>query len=386
MIARFRPSYTYLDIWQAFWLVLTGFPAEKLLAEKLTGLFHVRKIIFFNQARVGIWAIFKSLAIKGGVISPAYNCLVVPEAISYAGPDNHFADVSGKDFNMEAKNIKKALKKDSQAILMVHQFGIPAEVKEIQSLAKKEKLILIEDAAPALGASRGEKLVGNAALASVISFEDTKIICAVDGGAVLTNDGNLAEKIKFLAEKFPRKKSLKALFNALAFRFLTEPLIYEIVFRLSTKKARGFNLVEKTAPLNHFSLWSNFQAALVYVQFDKLGENLNKRRQIALVYLEGLRGIRGLILPAIKKGLLPSWERFPIRVADREKFFKFMSSRGVDLAWSFNYNCGKIFGRGRYPLAEEISQKVIDLPLYPDLSLARAQRIVGLVKSYFQSA
>lgn len=383
MIARFRPSYTYSDIFQALKLSLSKFPVEEKLAEKIRLMYQVKYVFFFNQARVALYVLLKSLGIKGGVISPAYNCIVVPEAVDYAGLTNHFCEINLESFNMEAQDVKKALKKDSKIVLLTHQFGIPAKTEEIKKLAQKRKLVLIEDAAAALGGTYKNKLLGIIGRAAIISFQDTKIITAVDGGALITNDDHLAKRIKAFHQKLKRRGSLRPFFKALAFRLFTEPTVYPLVFKLWTHKARGYDKRQEKIPPGHLFLWSKFQAALAYVQFDKLEENLKKREKIAKIYLEGLRKVKDLDLPRVEKDSLPAWVRFPIRVKKREKFFRYMSKNGIDLAWSFNYDCGEIFQKKRLPNSQEAKQTVVDLPIYPDLSLKETRRVTFLVKKYF---
>ena len=380
MIARFRPVYSYSDILAGF------FSSQKdieILRKKIQELFKTEYVFFYSQARVALYILIKALSQKGAVISPAYNCIVVPDAIRFAGMDNQLADVSLDDYNMTIKDVQKVINNQSKILLATHQYGIPCDIEGLSSVAKRNELILIEDAAAAMGANINGKLVGTSGVASIMSFQDTKVLNGVTGGCLVIFDKSLAARVKELSFNVDLISKLNFLKKAVAFKTATLPLVYSLVFPIWTKKAGAYTMPEeseKNMPDDYLEGINVVTASLINKQIPNLEEIVQKKKNIGDKYLKLLSGVKSLILPKIKRGITPAWERFPIRVEDRLNFFRNLSGNGIDLAWTFSYSCAKEYSQNNAPNTLHASEHVLNLPIYPDLDNNDIIKIVEKIK------
>lgn len=385
MISRFRPTYTYNQILSSF---LEKDGANLKLKEKLRDIYKTQHVYLFGQARVGIYVLLKSLEVTGGVLSPAYNCIVVPDAVRFAGMENQFVDISLDDFNMSRNSVTKNITPRSKVLIATHQFGIPCDIEFMKSFAKKHSLVLLEDSAAAMGAKIGDKPAGTFGDAAIISFQDTKVINAVEGGCLLVYESKLAQKIdSFLKNNIVDliDSGFDFLRSAMAFKTGTKPNLYDLAFKVWTAKAKAYTNAEKSQEQmsNHYlSGMSDFSAKLVLSQISSLEANVKKRNLIAKKYYQAVESDFRIDLPLIDKKRAPAWTRFPIRVNNKELFFKSMISQGVDLAWTFSYSCPEEYNVGsRFPNSRIASKTVIDLPVYPNLNDLEIEKIIKSVKN-----
>ena len=146
--------------------------------------------ISFAKARIGLYTILQALNIKQGdeVILPAYTCVVVPNALRYHGIIPKYVDINPQTYNMNIEQVKKAITKKTKAIIAHHIYGQPCDIAELQEIAKKHNLYLIEDAAQSLGASYKNKKVGNFGVMGSFSFYFGHHISTIEGGMITTDD------------------------------------------------------------------------------------------------------------------------------------------------------------------------------------------------------
>src|SRR3990167_7979757 len=131
------------------------------------------------------------------VITTSFSFVASTNAILFAGAKPIFVDIKD-DFNLDPKLIEEKINKKTKAILPVHLYGYPAEMRMVMEIARKHKLLVIEDAAQAHGAMIGSKMVGSFGHCNCFSFYPTKNMTTLEGGMVTTNDEILAKKIKLL--------------------------------------------------------------------------------------------------------------------------------------------------------------------------------------------
>lgn len=385
MISRFRPTYTYSQILSSF---LGKDRANLELKEKLGDIYKTQHVYLFGQARVGIYVLLKSLGMTGGVLSPAYNCIVVPDAVRFARMENQFVDISLDDFNMSRSSLTKNITSGSRVLIATHQFGIPCDIEFMKSFSKEHNLVLLEDSAAAMGAKIGDKPAGTFGDAAIISFQDTKVINAGEGGCLLVHDSKLAQKI----DSFLKNNAVDLidsdfglLRSAVAFKTATKPNLYDLAFKIWTAKAKAYTNAEKRQeqmPNHYLSGMSDFSAKLVLSQISSLEANVKKRNLIAKKYYQTLVSDSRICLPLIDKKETLAWTRFPIRVNNKELFFKSMISLGVDLAWTFSYSCPEEYNIGKqFPNSRIASKTVIDLPIYPNLNDLEIEKIIKSVKN-----
>ncbi len=386
-IPRYDPTYRLADIFAALHLCLTGNPAGRL-AECLRRLLVTKHVFLFSGARVALYVLLRACRRPGRVLVPAFNCLAVPEAVRYAGYTPVFVDVGHLSVNMTAETVRKAISSHPAVIVITHQFGIPCEVVNILDLGRQHQALVVEDAAAALGARFQGRPAGSFGEATIISFHVTKVIAGGRGGALLTNNDELAHNIDSFLEKaaVPSERCWGSVLRAAAWRIATNSRLYPAIqFGYST--LRGEQMFEVVPPRlemppGFLATCSDFSAALILRQLDRLPGNLARRRRLGQLYTERLTGHPCLTLPAIPEGCVPSWIQFPIIVADKQGLYKHMQRHRVDLSWTFRYSCADSFGLNGFPNARRAAETVLGLPTYPSLSDEQAEHICCAIGSY----
>lgn len=385
MIPRYSPTYRWSDLFAS--LKFSSNDSTDQLAEALACLYGVRHVFLFDRARVALFALLRAYGRPGGVVVPAYNCIAIPECVVAAGYRVEFADIGENSFNMTSDTLEGCLSPNTTVVLLTHQFGIPCDVHEMIKLCRSRGVLVVEDAAAALGAKLHGHLVGTFSDATILSFHRTKVISGGLGGALLTNDGDLASAVSELMEQAssPRTRweafAVEAAWKIamgertyravhLGYRLLREEQMFEVV--KSTSEASG----KFTRPCSQFS------KALVLGQLDNLKSNIQHRCQLAALYTTKLEGQPYLKLPTVPIDSSPSWIQFPLVVDNRKEFFSYMGRRGIDLNWTFRYCCPDSFQLDGFPNARKAARHVVGLPTYPSLPESRASQVCFAAGSY----
>lgn len=284
------------------------------------------------------------------VIVPANTYIASWLAATYAGATPIPVDPCRDTMNIDPKEIEKAITSKTKAIMPVHLYGLPAQMDEINAIAKKYNLRVIEDAAQAHGASYKGKKAGNLSDIAGFSFYPGKNLGAYgDGGAVVTNDQKLAEKVRSLGNYGSIQK-------------------YE-------NKYQGVN-----------SRLDEVQAAFLRVKLKRLTEWNLRREKIANFYLKSLDGL-DLILPANPEWAASSWHLFPVRSKKRDELLKKLNDANIGAIIHYpipphlqkayeNLN----FKRGDFQISEDIAKEVLSLPIGPHLKMEEVQRVVEVLR------
>lgn len=233
--------------------------------------FKVRYAIPTSSCTGAMHLILKALGVKEGdeVIVPDTTWVATASVVKYVGAKPIFADIDRSTWTICTKSLISKITKKTKAIIVVHLYGHPCNMSEILKISKKYKLFLVEDAAPALGATYKNKLIGTFGIASAFSFQGAKLVVSGEGGIILTSNKVLNSKIKKLAAHGRGGNGKKGTF-----------WIDEIGFKYSM---------------------SNIQAALCLAQFERLDELIKKRRKIFKWYEETFNKNNKIILNKEKK-------------------------------------------------------------------------------------
>jgi dTDP-4-amino-4,6-dideoxygalactose transaminase len=167
---------------------------EKRLAEHL----GVKYLICVANGSLALQVAYKALDLKGEVITTPFSFAATAGTLAWEGLKPVFADIDVKSYNLNPDNIESLITDQTSAIVPVHVFGNPCEVEQIQEIADKHNLKVIYDAAHAFGSKYKGKSVLNYGDISTISFHATKLFHTIEGGAIITNDDELAKKIRLL--------------------------------------------------------------------------------------------------------------------------------------------------------------------------------------------
>jgi len=304
-----------------------------------------------------LFLILRGYGIGGGdeVIVPAQTFIATWLAVSHTGARPVAVESHQHGFQMDPARVVAAITGRTRAILAVHLYGEPSNMDALREIAARGNLRLIEDAAQAHGARWCGRPAGGLGDAAGFSFYPSKNLGAFgDGGAVVTNDRQLAEAVRRLRN-----------YGALG---------------KSDHDICGYN-----------SRLDSLQAALLRVRLRHLEEWNARRRALARMYRKGLAGTR-CVLPVVAEGAEPCWHVFAIRHPDREQLRSFLQARGVETAIHYPVPphlspayAGLGYRRGDFPLAERWADTVLSLPMGPHVDDAAAERVMEAVRA-FESA
>ncbi len=355
--------------------------------------------ISFQRGRDALLVLLQALGIghDDEVILQAYTCIVVPNAISYAGAKPVYADLENIGFNIDPLGIEKLMSKRTKAVIVQHTFGVPVDLPVIQALCKKHNLILIEDCAHALSASfKGSKL-GTFGHASIFSFGRDKTISSVWGGMVATNDPTLAGKLREVQNQLPLPSSFQIV------QALLHPLLFALIkpiyrFRVGRGLVKAFQKI-RLLPLVIFSeekqgrkpdfMPQKMPAVLAKLslhQLHKLDRFHGHRKTIAKLYSEGLKGFSGLELPSPHPDDDPAWLRFTIRSSQAAKILEAAKNKGIFLGDWYRTVLAppvdeSLFGyeKGSCPRAEKAATESVNLPTHIQMTDKQVQEIINFI-------
>jgi dTDP-4-amino-4,6-dideoxygalactose transaminase len=285
------------------------------------------------------------------VVMPANTFVATAEAVVRAGARPAFADVDPECLLIDPVSVEAATSDSTKAVLPVHLFGQLAPMAAIAKVAARRGAIVIEDAAQAHGATQDGMPPASIGLLAGVSFYPGKNLGAYgDAGAVLTDSGELARRVRLLGDHGSERK-------------------YEHV-------AIGFN-----------SRLDAFQAVVLRAKLARLAAHNDARRQAATRYAELLHDLPGVILPVTAPGNEHVWHLYVVRVPRRDEVLRRLQDDGVQAAIhypvpvhlqpAFRY-LG--YGRGDFPVAEAAAKQLLSLPLYPQITEEQQVRVVRALR------
>jgi len=284
------------------------------------------------------------------VIVPANTFIATWLAAAQTGATLVPVDADPDTMNIDLDGVEAAVTERTRAIMPVHLYGQPVPAARLMALAEAQDIFVLEDAAQAHGARDGNSPAGSLGHAAGFSFYPGKNLGAFgDGGALVTRDADLADRVRMLANYGSREK-----------------YVHDEI---------GTN--SRLDPL---------QAAFLSVKLRKLEEWTDRRRAIAAIYLDTLADAPGVRLPGIAAGTDPVWHLFVIRHDRRDAFQAALAERGVPTALHYpfaNHHSGAFraeFGDRSWPVTEEICRTCLSLPIGPHLTEDEAHDIAGIIR------
>jgi dTDP-4-amino-4,6-dideoxygalactose transaminase len=285
------------------------------------------------------------------VIVPANTYIATWLAVSYAGATPVPVEPDERTYNIDPKRIETAVTKRTKAIIPVHLYGQPADMDPISDIAARHALKVIEDAAQAHGARYKGKMAGSLGDAAGFSFYPGKNLGAFgDGGAVTTNDAELAEKIKLLRNYGSQRK------------------YYNDV--------KGFN-----------SRLDELQAAFLRVKLRKLDEWNGRRKKLGQQYREQLRYLPRIIMPHVPEWAEPVWHLFVIRYAQRDTLQKALADVGIGTMIHYPIPPHQQLAyvdlnimRDDFPISERMAKEVLSLPMGPQVSTNDMESLIREIR------
>ncbi len=356
-----------------------------------------------NSGRSAEFVILKALGIgpSDEVIIQAFTCVAVPNAIIWAGAKPVYADID-RTFNLDPEKLEGKISPSTKAIIVQHTFGIPAAIDRIANIAKKHKLILIEDCSHALGAKFAEKLLGSFGDVSFFSFGRDKVISSVFGGMIVTSNPQIAKKVALVLSSLPEPPwwwVAQQLFHPLAMRAIL-PLSHLAIGKFLLTVLQRLSLLSRSVypeekrggrPRFFPSKMPAALAALAWHQLKKLATYNNHRQQMAGIYLQSLKPFSNgqILLPNLSvQGAI--WLRLPLLVEDAASLLSFAQKKGVVLGDWYRAvvtpaaNLTTVgYMEGSCPTAERLAKKVVNLPTNPNLDSRAAIKVVDVIKAFY---
>ncbi len=301
--------------------------------------------VALNSGTDGLYLALRALDVGPGdeVITSPFTFAATAEAIAMCGASPVFVDVEATTLNIDVAAVESAITPHTRALLPVHLYGLPASMERLSIVARKHHLAIIEDCAQALGARSGCQHVGTLGTIGAISFFPSKNLGAYgDGGAVVTSDASLAQRVRRL-------------------------------------RAHGATIKYYHEELGINSRLDEIQAAILRCKLPHLDEWIALRRAVAAAYRPELDDLRPVTLPPNDPE--HTYHQFTIRVRDRDSVAQRMRASGVQTAvyYPVPLHLQEAFASGlrpgALPNAERAARDVLSLPIFPEI---RAEEIAGV--------
>ena len=296
----------------------------------------------------------KALNIHAGdeVIVPSNTFIATVLAITYTGATPVFVEPDIRTFNIDPNKIEVKITDKTKAIMPVHLYGQPCDMIPIMKIAERHQLYIVEDCAQAHGATYKGKCVGSFGEAAGFSFYPGKNLGALgDGGATVTNNEELAQKIRALGNYGSDYK-------------------YHHIYQ-------GNN-----------SRLDELQAAFLAAKLPYLDKMNAERRRIAQMYLDGIKNEK-IILPYVIPEVEPVWHIFAVRCKQRDELEKYLNERNIGTNKHYPIpmhlqKCYENLGihRGELPIAEEISATELSLPMFYGMTDEQVSCVVEAINSF----
>lgn len=346
-------------------IFLTAGPLTRRFEQRFSKYLECRAAIGTYSCTSALFLCLKALGIGAGdqVITTPMTFVATSNAILETGATPLFVDVEAATGNLDASRIEAAITDRTRAILPVHLYGQMCDMRCIREIAKGHGLHIIEDAAHCVEGVRDGIRPAQLSDAACFSFYATKNLTAGEGGAIATNDPELAAELKIMRSHGIDREA--------ADRY--------------ARKYQHWDMVRMGYKMNMFDI----QAALLLPQFANIERNLERRRQISQRYRAALEPLAGVKLPEVRPNTVQACHLFTIWVdPDRrdeilarfqaEQIGVAVNYRAVHLLSYYRQQFG--FKPGDFPVAEEIGARTISLPLYPKMTDAQVERVIEVVK------
>ena len=303
------------------------------------------------------------------VITPPITFIATQSTAMQFGAKIRFCDVDEKTGNMDPRLVEGLINQNTKAIAVVDFAGQPAEIDTFRRICDKYNLFLIEDAAHSIGSLYNNQPVGSLADLTTFSFFPTKNFTTGEGGAVSSKNSELLDK----ARKFGRQGLVR------------DPIKFK-----SSPDGRWHQEVHKIG-LNY--RLSDILCALGISQIKRIQKFKSRRSEIFDFYNEELKNISEIQLPFKQDNVDPMWHLYPIRVKDgtRNEFYEYLWD--FDIRVQVNYVPAYFhpifqdlgYSKGLCPVSEKFYMEEISLPIHPSLSQKDLNKIIRVIKQYFNS-
>lgn len=349
------------EIWSTARLT-NGGPFHRKFEQALADYLGVKYVSLFANGTLALITAMQALGISGEVITTPFSFVATAHSLNWNQLTPIFVDVNDSTYNLDPDNIEAAITAKTRAIVPVHVYGQPCDVEAIEEIARRHNLFVVYDAAHAFGVSRNGSSILNAGDLSVLSFHATKVFNTFEGGAIISNNAEMKEKIDLLKN----------------FGFRNEVTIM----------GTGIN-----AKLNEI------QSAFGLLQLKHLRSNITLRKRIAKNYEQSLVGLPGVSFLLEQTDTEYNYSYFPIFLdaedcpVSRDALYDALKANNIFARRYFYplitefppYNQPSLIAEGGLPVAAKASQEVLCLPIYPELKPEEQCIILDVIYKTFKT-
>lgn len=343
------------SIFECKWLTNNG-DKHKELEKKLKEYLNISNISLFCNGHLALTIAIKALNFPKGseIITTPYSFSSTTHAIVDNGLKPVFCDINDVDYTIDVNKIESLITDKTVAILPVHVYGHICNVEKIKEIANKHHLKVIYDAAHVFGVKYKGKSIASYGDISMFSFHATKVFNTIEGGALVYQDASLKDVVEKL-------------------------------------KNFGINGPEKVEYVGTNAKMNEFAAAMGICNLRHLDREIAKREKVYHHYVERLKNIDGLTISKDQKDVTPNYAYFPV-IFDKKVFGKSRDEVMEELLKENiytrkyfyplinDYDCYKDeYGSQNTPIAKKISDNVLTIPMYADLSLEDVNRICDII-------
>lgn len=337
------------SLWESHWLTNMGEKHQQLEAA-LKDYLAAEQVTLFTNGHLALETVIAAMELTGEVITTPFTFVSTTNAITRNGLKPVFCDIDPSTYTMDPAKIEALITPETSAIVPVHVYGNLCDTDAIEAIAKKHGLKVIYDAAHAFGVKKNGVSAANFGDASMFSFHATKVFNTVEGGAVIYHDPALKAKLDMM-------------------------------------KNFGIPGSDRIAYPGGNAKMSEFHAAMGLCNLRHLDEYLAGRKAVVERYRKNLSGVPGLTLSQEQAGVESNYAYFPV-VFDGAKYTRDeaaerLASQGIFARKYFfpltNHNEAYGFRGEETPVALHISERVLTLPLYPDLAMEDVDRICEII-------
>ncbi|WP_099064129.1 DegT/DnrJ/EryC1/StrS aminotransferase family protein [Serratia sp. BW106] len=337
-------------------ILTNGGPMHEALEKELCEYLGVNEIALFNNGTIALLTALQAMRITGEVITTPYSFVATAHSLLWNGIKPIFVDIDPVTLNIDPDKIEAAITPQTTAIMPVHCYGNPCDIERIQEIADNYNLKVIYDAAHAFGVTdKGGSILRHGDL-SAISFHATKVFNTFEGGAIIC----------------PDKKTKIRINNLKNFGIVDE----------TTVVAPGIN-----------GKMSEINAAFGLLQLKHVDNTIQRRKEIDEIYRKAFAELKGIRVVPQSGQVDANHAYFPILVEEefrlnREELYFYLKEHNVysrryfyPLISDFSmYKGMKSASKENLPVANDIAQKVLCLPIYPNLSNEEQERIISLIQ------
>ena len=342
-------------LWQSRWLTNMG-DKHQALEAALRDFFGAQNIELFTNGHLALELSLQALDLSGEVITTPFTFASTTHAIVRNGLEPVFCDIDPQDYTMDVTKLERLVTDRTSAIMPVHVYGNVCRVEDIERIARRYGLKVIYDAAHSFGVRYREKSTALFGDVSCFSFHATKVFHTIEGGAACFHDRELGEKLSRLKN-------------------------------FGIRNAECVDGVGANAKMNEFC------AAMGLCNLRHVNDDIARRKAVAERYRERLEGVCGVQLNPVQENVTPNYAYFPVVFHEQEfgstRNEVFDALQRADIySRKYFYPLTNTFAcfHGKYdveqtPVARHIANRVLTLPIYPELEEAEVDRICDVILS-----